>query len=101
VIARACSWKTAAGATARTASYAASLARVTSSGCPRPTIRSAIDAICAGVLPIPRITSGNPCRSSRCVSTRAKPRSSSGAKAERSEDVLRGSGDVDVAGAQA
>jgi hypothetical protein len=59
-IARA-SWRySAAGTTARTASYDSCEARVTSRLCPRDAMRSAMAAICAGVLPIPRITSGKP-----------------------------------------
>ena len=50
---------------ARTASNAASLARVTSSVDPRATISAAMAAIWAGVLPRPRTTSGNPCRMAR------------------------------------
>ena len=42
-------------------------------------IFAAILTTCSGVLPPPKMTSGNPLRSARCVSTRAKPRSAMGA----------------------
>ena len=58
---------------------AAASARVTST-LPAPPSSSAraIASISSGVLPSARIASGAPWRSSRCVSTRAKPRSRNG-----------------------
>ena len=76
---------------------AASVARVTSRVEPRATISAAIAAIWAGVLPKPRMTSGNPCRTRPVMVDAGKSEVFEGAGAQRLENGAFGVGGVDFA----
>ena len=62
---RAVEWNRASGTNSRTASNASGPVRLTMSVSPSATIRSAIAAVCAGVLPAPKTISGQPWRTLR------------------------------------
>ena len=65
VMMRATAWNCASGTSARTASNASGPVRVTMRVSPLATIRSAMAAVCAGVLPAPNTISGTPWRTPR------------------------------------
>src|SRR5260221_2278869 len=65
-------WR-ASGTVARTSSAASGETRVASTVDPPRASSTRIAAICSGVLPSPRTTSGKPVRRCRCVSACAKP----------------------------